>query len=186
MEIISLYLLIITSINYLYIYIPLISILTIYLIIKSSEFTFLILNNYILLDKLSFIIIILSTIRTILIIISRNIFLQISTIISTILLCLILTFISSNLFIFYIIFEIILIPTLIIITKLGNQPERLQAGIYLILYTITASLPLLIGILIIKNNFNTFFSSVTCFKINFSIIFIIAFLVKIPIFIFHL
>jgi NADH-ubiquinone oxidoreductase chain 4 len=130
--------------------------------------------------------IILSVIRTILIILSRNVFLQISLTLSLILICLVITFISSNLFIFYIMFEIVLIPTLIIITKLGNQPERLQAGLYLILYTITASLPLLIGILIIKPNFNILFSTVTCFKINFTIIFIIAFLVKIPIFIFHL
>ena len=46
-------------------------------------------------------------------------------------------------------FEVSLIPTLILIIGWGYQPERLQAGIYLIMYTITASLPLLIRLIYI-------------------------------------
>jgi len=34
----------------------------------------------------------------------------------------------------------------------GYQPERVQAGIYLLFYTLLASLPLLVGILFIYNS----------------------------------
>jgi NADH-ubiquinone oxidoreductase chain 4 len=44
-----------------------------------------------------------------------------------------------------------LIPTLFLILGWRYQPERVQAGIYLLLYTILASLPLLVGILFIYN-----------------------------------
>jgi NADH-ubiquinone oxidoreductase chain 4 len=40
-----------------------------------------------------------------------------------------------------------LIPTLFLILGWGYQPERVQAGIYLLFYTLLASLPLLVGIL---------------------------------------
>lgn len=60
-------------------------------------------------------------------------------------LCLILTisFITNNLMLFYIIFEASLLPTVILIITWGYQPERLQAGTYIIIYIITASFPLL-------------------------------------------
>jgi len=50
---------------------------------------------------------------------------------------------------FYISFEASLIPTLLLILGWGYQPERLQAGIYLIIYTVTASLPLLAGLILL-------------------------------------
>lgn len=68
------------------------------------------------------------------------------------LLSLIIAFAANNLLIFYIAFETSLIPTLILILIWGYQPERLQARIYIIIYTVTASLPLLIGILIIHKS----------------------------------
>jgi NADH-ubiquinone oxidoreductase chain 4 len=40
-----------------------------------------------------------------------------------------------------------LIPTLFLILGWGYQPERVQAGIYLLFYTLLAPLPLLVGIL---------------------------------------
>lgn len=64
-------------------------------------------------------------------------------------LVLLMTFRVNNVMLFYIMFEISLIPTLVIILGWGYQPERLQAGMYLIMYTITASLPLLMGLLFI-------------------------------------
>nr|YP_010831218.1 NADH dehydrogenase subunit 4 [Elysia viridis]WFF64242.1 NADH dehydrogenase subunit 4 [Elysia viridis] len=57
---------------------------------------------------------------------------------------LILAFSSSNMINFYVWFEASLIPTLILIISWGYQPERLQAGTYMMLYTVGASLPLLI------------------------------------------
>lgn len=62
------------------------------------------------------------------------------------LLLLILTFSRIRLFIFYLFFERRLIPTLFLILGWGYQPERLQAGLYLLFYTLLVSLPILIGI----------------------------------------
>jgi len=47
---------------------------------------------------------------------------------------------------FYFFFEASLIPTLILILGWGYQPERLQAGMYMMIYTVAASLPLLLVI----------------------------------------
>nr|AVJ52491.1 NADH dehydrogenase subunit 4 [Homaemus proteus] len=60
--------------------------------------------------------------------------------------CLLLTFSTDNLLIFYISFESSLIPTLFLILGWGYQPERLLAGYYLLFYTLFASLPLLVGV----------------------------------------
>nr|QUB07067.1 NADH dehydrogenase subunit 4 [Lilioceris yunnana] len=64
----------------------------------------------------------------------------------TLLLSLYLTFVSLNFFIFYLFFEISLIPTLFLIIGWGYQPERIEAGLYLLFYTLLMSLPMLIGI----------------------------------------
>nr|QDX17897.1 NADH dehydrogenase subunit 4 [Crotalus cerastes] len=66
-----------------------------------------------------------------------------------------MTFMASNLTLMYIMFEATLIPTLIIITRWGQQAERLTAGTYFILYTLTTSLPLLMAIIFINNSTNT-------------------------------
>nr|YP_010000868.1 NADH dehydrogenase subunit 4 [Daphoenositta chrysoptera]AUR27183.1 NADH dehydrogenase subunit 4 [Daphoenositta chrysoptera]QOD96793.1 NADH dehydrogenase subunit 4 [Daphoenositta chrysoptera] len=68
-----------------------------------------------------------------------------------------LAFSASELMLFYIAFEATLIPTLILITRWGNQPERLNAGIYLLFYTLASSLPLLITILHLQNQIGTLY-----------------------------
>lgn len=65
---------------------------------------------------------------------------------------LIITFTASELILFYILFETTLIPTLIIITRWGYQPERLNAGSYFLFYTLAGSLPLLITLLYYLSN----------------------------------
>jgi NADH-ubiquinone oxidoreductase chain 4 len=62
------------------------------------------------------------------------------------------TFRRVGLLSFYIFFESRLIPTLFLILGWGYQPERVQAGIYLLFYTLLASLPLLVGILFVYNS----------------------------------
>nr|YP_010849328.1 NADH dehydrogenase subunit 4 [Conus tessulatus]UZF97225.1 NADH dehydrogenase subunit 4 [Conus textile]WGH10453.1 NADH dehydrogenase subunit 4 [Conus tessulatus] len=62
-------------------------------------------------------------------------------------LILVLTFLCSNSLLFYFLFEASLIPTLMLILGWGYQPERLQAGMYMMIYTVAASLPLLFCIL---------------------------------------
>nr|QOD98325.1 NADH dehydrogenase subunit 4 [Cettia cetti] len=68
-----------------------------------------------------------------------------------------LAFSASELMLFYLAFEATLIPTLILITRWGNQPERLNAGIYLLFYTLASSLPLLIAILHLHNQMGTLY-----------------------------
>nr|BCD55982.1 NADH dehydrogenase subunit 4 [Phylloscopus ijimae] len=68
-----------------------------------------------------------------------------------------LAFSASELMLFYIAFEATLIPTLILITRWGSQPERLNAGIYLLFYTLASSLPLLITILHLHNQIGTLY-----------------------------
>nr|YP_003457238.1 NADH dehydrogenase subunit 4 [Echinocardium cordatum]CBH40173.1 NADH dehydrogenase 4 [Echinocardium cordatum] len=109
---------------------------------------------------------------------------------------LVITFSSLELILFYVAFETTLIPTLILITRWGAQMERFQAGLYFIFYTLVGSLPLLISLLAI------YFSSLTLTLTNAELIWspdysidslniwwalsIVAFLIKMPIYGFHL
>nr|YP_009655131.1 NADH dehydrogenase subunit 4 [Phodopus sungorus]QCL17062.1 NADH dehydrogenase subunit 4 [Phodopus sungorus] len=68
---------------------------------------------------------------------------------------LIMTFSANELIMFYILFEATLIPTLIIITRWGNQAERLNAGLYFLFYTLIGSIPLLIALISIQNTLGT-------------------------------
>nr|YP_009254326.1 NADH dehydrogenase subunit 4 [Proscyllium habereri]ANC73500.1 NADH dehydrogenase subunit 4 [Proscyllium habereri] len=68
---------------------------------------------------------------------------------------LIMAFSATEMILFYIMFEATLIPTLIIITRWGNQTERLNAGIYFLFYTLMGSLPLLIALLSMQNDLGT-------------------------------
>nr|AIZ03114.1 NADH dehydrogenase subunit 4 [Rhinoptera steindachneri] len=70
----------------------------------------------------------------------------------TLQLLLIMAFSATEMVLFYIMFEATLIPTLIIITRWGNQTERLNAGTYFLFYTLMGSLPLLIALLILQND----------------------------------
>nr|WEG23145.1 NADH dehydrogenase subunit 4 [Bithia sp. 1 HNL-2023a] len=103
---------------------------------------------------------------------------------------LILSFLSMSLFMFYLFFESSLIPTLFLILGWGYQPERLQAGIYLLFYTLLVSLPMLIGIFylyIMIGSMN--FYLLNNYMFNYEVLYfslILAFLVKIPMFLVHL
>nr|YP_009136700.1 NADH dehydrogenase subunit 4 [Synanceia verrucosa]AKE07305.1 NADH dehydrogenase subunit 4 [Synanceia verrucosa] len=68
---------------------------------------------------------------------------------------LILAFSAIEILMFYVMFEATLIPTLIIITRWGNQTERLNAGTYFLFYTLAGSLPLLVSLLILQNTTGT-------------------------------
>nr|YP_010397807.1 NADH dehydrogenase subunit 4 [Rasbora elegans]UQJ79019.1 NADH dehydrogenase subunit 4 [Rasbora elegans] len=68
---------------------------------------------------------------------------------------LIMAFGATEIIMFYIMFEATLIPTLIIITRWGNQAERLNAGIYFLFYTLAGSLPLLIALLLLQQTTGT-------------------------------
>nr|YP_009943212.1 NADH dehydrogenase subunit 4 [Tupaia minor]QOD41427.1 NADH dehydrogenase subunit 4 [Tupaia minor] len=68
---------------------------------------------------------------------------------------LIMTFTATELILFYILFEATLIPTLVIITRWGNQTERLNAGTYFLFYTLLGSLPLLVALIYLQNIMGT-------------------------------
>lgn len=106
------------------------------------------------------------------------------------LIILVLTFRRIRLFIFYLFFERSLIPTLFLILGWGYQPERLQAGIYLLFYTLLVSLPILIGIFYLYKTTGLInFYLLNNYIFNYEILYfslVIAFLVKIPIFLVHL
>nr|UFP91235.1 NADH dehydrogenase subunit 4 [Scaptonyx fusicaudus] len=68
---------------------------------------------------------------------------------------LVMTFTATELILFYILFEATLVPTLIIITRWGNQTERLNAGIYFLFYTLIGSLPLLVALTYLQNTMGT-------------------------------
>nr|YP_010852920.1 NADH dehydrogenase subunit 4 [Abraximorpha esta]WGM81060.1 NADH dehydrogenase subunit 4 [Abraximorpha esta] len=101
-----------------------------------------------------------------------------------------LTFSMMDLFMFYMYFEGSLIPTLMLIVGWGYQPERIQAGLYLLFYTLFVSLPLLIGIFYIFNSMNSLkiyflkFYDYNMYLLYFSMI--LAFLVKMPMYFVHL
>nr|YP_009538138.1 NADH dehydrogenase subunit 4 [Adelpha bredowii]AYN60920.1 NADH dehydrogenase subunit 4 [Adelpha bredowii] len=101
-----------------------------------------------------------------------------------------LTFSVMNLFLFYLFFESSLIPTLMLIIGWGYQPERVQAGMYLLFYTLFASLPLLMGIFYIYKNMNyMMIYFLKFYDYNLLILYlslIIAFLVKMPMYFVHL
>lgn len=105
-----------------------------------------------------------------------------------------LCFCYGNFFLFYLRFEFSLIPTLLLILGWGYQPERLQAGSYMIIYTISASLPLLMCLLYWVNargscsflTFNTFISGDIWLSRFLGVWFLLAFIVKLPIYFVHL
>jgi len=97
----------------------------------------------------------------------------------------------THMFIFYITFEMVLVPTLFLIIGWGAQPDRLNASFYFSMYTIFRSLPFL-GLLVnyfweSRVIFFPFFLGFQFSNFQWGIVFIVrAFLVKLPIYGFHL
>nr|QUB07145.1 NADH dehydrogenase subunit 4 [Platycorynus sp. N26] len=101
---------------------------------------------------------------------------------------LLMAFSSENLFIFYLFFEMSLIPTLILIMGWGYQPERIEAGMYLMFYTLFFSLPMMIGIFyfLLKGSSMMFYNIFLCNNWFIYICVNMMFLVKMPMYFLHL
>nr|WNH21760.1 NADH dehydrogenase subunit 4 [Sparisoma radians] len=109
---------------------------------------------------------------------------------------LILAFGATELIMFYVMFEATLIPTLFLITRWGNQAERLNAGTYFLFYTLAGSLPLLVALLVMHNTtgslstltlqFTPLLTSPTYANKACWIACLLAFLVKMPLYGVHL
>nr|YP_010555740.1 NADH dehydrogenase subunit 4 [Eupelmus anpingensis]UYR45769.1 NADH dehydrogenase subunit 4 [Eupelmus anpingensis] len=114
-------------------------------------------------------------------------------ILTILLISLILCFSSMNFLIYYLFFEISLVPTFYLILGFGYQPERLNSGMYMLMYTLFASLPLFILIFLIFDEFNSLNYLIllnNMMKINMMnellyILMTLAFMVKLPLFLFH-
>ena len=121
---------------------------------------------------------------------SGNFFTIFTGLILLILVFLALRFRTSNLLIFYIAFERTLIPIFIMIMGWGYQPERSVASYFLLFYTLTASLPILLVILWINHTQIglDFVHISTGHSLRYLVFWglIIAFLVKLPVYIGHL
>nr|QKW88776.1 NADH dehydrogenase subunit 4 [Rhytidodus viridiflavus] len=93
-----------------------------------------------------------------------------------------------NMFLMYLFFEFSLIPLIILILGWGYQPERLISVLYLFFYTLFASLPLLLIIILFYLSYGSlFFDYQFGYSISFLLHFfmVFAFLVKLPMFMFH-
>lgn len=188
--------------SYWHIVMVTLSFITLITIISSYPSSIILTSTSFITDSLSFTLSILSVwITTLIFLASYKVFVKknkpILFIVTSIilLLALIISFNASSILIFYVSFEASLIPTIILIILWGYQPERLQARIYLIIYTVTASLPLLIIIIYIHystktSNFPLLLTIDPYINLSikslFWILTISAFLVKLPIFIVHL
>lgn len=100
-------------------------------------------------------------------------------------------FSMSNMIMFYVFFEASLIPTLLLIIGWGYQPERLQAGTYIILYTVGASLPLFLILIwwcVKCGRMRIIIQKSLLFDISIILVLVLygAFLVKLPIYSCHL
>lgn len=102
-------------------------------------------------------------------------------------------FLCRRFIVFYLAFEIAVVPIFIIIIGWGYSTSRLQSAIYIFLYTFFSSLPFL-GFLIYMHVsggsfiFSYFFNSLESkiFGAGFWVILSLVFIVKLPIFFFHL
>nr|WDA96140.1 NADH dehydrogenase subunit 4 [Whitmania pigra] len=118
-----------------------------------------------------------------------NLFLKLTLLLMLILL---MSFSQVNIVLFYILFEFSLIPTMWLIMKWGYQPERLQASLYLVMYTVMGSLPMLCCILFMGNcnSSLSFFMWPVFVNMYFIeswwLMFLLGFLVKLPMYPFHL
>nr|YP_003331206.1 NADH dehydrogenase subunit 4 [Whitmania pigra]ABX79786.1 NADH dehydrogenase subunit 4 [Whitmania pigra] len=118
-----------------------------------------------------------------------NLFLKLTLLLMLVLL---MSFSQVNIVLFYILFEFSLIPTMWLIMKWGYQPERLQASLYLVMYTVMGSLPMLCCILFMGycNGSLSFFMWPVFVNMYFIeswwLMFLLGFLVKLPMYPFHL
>nr|AGN71265.1 NADH dehydrogenase subunit 4 [Amnirana albolabris] len=116
-----------------------------------------------------------------------NIFLQFITL---------LAFTTSDLLMFFFLFEASLLPTMFIIVRWGVQEQRLQAGLYLAFYTLVGAVPMMTwliyfyvsnGSLSASLAFNAFLTqAATNHPAMFWLALNFAFLIKLPLFCLHL
>nr|QXU57661.1 NADH dehydrogenase subunit 4 [Cherax parvus] len=169
------------------------------LMMISHDFHFFCLGYMMGADYLSYILIVLSVWIVMLMIFSSVGVKKFSNFIGgfllvnlSLLMVLVLTFSSVNYLMFYISFESSLVPMLVLILGWGYQPERIQAGVYMLFYTLFASFPLLVSLLSLYSLVGSLNmgllvgSSPLLVNILWYFCTVFAFMVKLPLFLFHL
>uniref|UniRef100_UPI0030E3FDB6 NADH dehydrogenase subunit 4 n=1 Tax=Echinolaelaps fukienensis TaxID=2902762 RepID=UPI0030E3FDB6 len=161
-----------------------------FMILNLNNLNLFYMNNFIFMDEISYLMTLLSLWIVFLMFLTSNQSKMKMFMFMTLLLNLILSFLMSNMLMFYIFFEITLIPMSLIIFLWGGQMERFQAGIYMFTYTICGSLPLLFSIMYMNmyNNMNMYFMYFLNLEFNkiMIIALLMAFLIKLPMYSFHL
>nr|YP_009110074.1 NADH dehydrogenase subunit 4 [Trichinella nelsoni]AIW57011.1 NADH dehydrogenase subunit 4 [Trichinella nelsoni] len=100
---------------------------------------------------------------------------------------LVLFFLSDNVMMFYVLFEVSIIPIYFIVLGWGNQPERLMAANYLVVYTLMFSFPLLVLIIRFLVDCSVVgWASVVWIDGIIMIVMLLPFIVKLPVYLFHL
>jgi NADH-ubiquinone oxidoreductase chain 4 len=107
-----------------------------------------------------------------------------------------MSFLVLKIFYFYLFFEVSLVPIFLIILGWGYQPERIKARLLIIFYTLFASLPFLVLLILFRSYGVLYFDQFSfiyrgreprCGLTAVFLIFIfMGFLVKLPMFFFHL
>lgn len=104
-----------------------------------------------------------------------------------------MVFSLENLLWFYIFFEFVVVPIFLIITGWGYRTNRIQASLYMFLYTIIRSLPLLIGLVGFRayefglgSVVNLFLRKPSTFSMWVWVSYLVVFMVKLPLFFLHL
>nr|YP_010585973.1 NADH dehydrogenase subunit 4 [Abaria herringbona]UZZ43709.1 NADH dehydrogenase subunit 4 [Abaria herringbona] len=179
-----------------WIYMNMINLMMIFLLLMNySIFNFSNFSNFLSIDNLSLSLIMLSVWICSLMIMAMNLikiknyYLNLYLFLNLSLLgLLILIFLMMNIFMFYIFFEISLIPIFMMILGWGGQSERIQAGLYLLFYTLFFSLPMLLGLIYIFYLKDTLIMFMI-FGLSNNILYLIlmlSFFVKMPMFMIHL
>jgi len=108
-------------------------------------------------------------------------------------LLLLLVFSVLDLFLFYIVFEIILLPMVLIILLWGSRARKIKASYYFFLYTLFGSLLMLVGIIFLYFEFGTTnLALLSCLlasdqkQVLLWMLFFFSFAIKVPMFPFHI
>lgn len=106
---------------------------------------------------------------------------------------LLLTFTTINIFLFYVFFELILIPMYLLIGIWGSREKKMRAAYLLFFYTVCGSLLMLFSLFYIQNITGTFDFEIIAFhnftfneQLFFWVAFFFSFATKIPMFPFHI
>nr|YP_010406807.1 NADH dehydrogenase subunit 4 [Labidocera rotunda]URC16608.1 NADH dehydrogenase subunit 4 [Labidocera rotunda] len=107
------------------------------------------------------------------------------------LILLLLCFAVKSILSFYFYFEAVLIPIFLLVMGWGYQPERLSAAFYMFFYTLVASLPLLLAIVFLMGEMGSMSTLLPPLTFSMSnnvllMMLVMAFMVKFPIYFFHL